>query len=314
MIAKVKYEFFLKVVFLALLSYFCLRFFIPHWHTLQLSARLANLSMMWLLAAIVLTAVYQACAFNIWLMILRALGANPNAPMALRAYVYALLPKYVPGKILSHGIKAQLSVSAGVPLATAVRSIILEFLFAIGTGAIISVAGLLYYYPTTLHSISASITIGIVLASLFILGFVIVRKFHTLTALSNKIRLAAYFRIIFAFLPLWLAMAVGHWCLANALSAQPMSLLFPLVVAVAASWILGVMSVFAPAGLGGREAALYFFISPWMNHEDAVLLATLSRLLLFGVEVFLTLGCWIYFRFVYSNGTERFPENVAHNK
>jgi glycosyltransferase 2 family protein len=314
MITKQKYEFLLKVVFLALLSYFCVRFFIPHWHTLQLSARLANVSMMWLLAAIVLTAAYQACAFNVWFIILRVLGANPRAPMALRAYVYALLPKYVPGKILSHGIKAQLSVSAGVPMATVVRSIILEFLFAIGTGLTISVAGLLYYYPTAPNSISVSLTIGMVLASLFLLGFVIVRKFHILTAPSDKIGFGAYLRIIFAFLPIWLAMAVGHWCLANALSSQPMSLLFPLVVAVAASWILGVMSVFAPAGLGVREAALYFFISPWMYHEDAVLLATLSRLLLFGVEVFLTLGCWIYFRFVYSDGTERFPEIVPHDK
>jgi uncharacterized membrane protein YbhN (UPF0104 family) len=66
------------------------------------------------------------------------------------------------------------------------------------------------------------------------------------------------------------------------------------MAAVSASWALGFVSIFAPAGLGIREAVLYFFVNNWMDHADVVLFVTLSRLLMFGVEVFLTAGFVLY--------------------
>jgi uncharacterized membrane protein YbhN (UPF0104 family) len=48
--------------------------------------------------------------------------------------------------------------------------------------------------------------------------------------------------------------------------------------------------------LGVREAVLYFFVNDWMKQADAVLFVTLSRLLMFGVEVFLTVGLLLYSR------------------
>ena len=43
------------------------------------------------------------------------------------------------------------------------------------------------------------------------------------------------------------------------------------MVAVSTSWALGFVSVFAPAGLGVREAVLYFFVNNWMEQTDAIL-------------------------------------------
>jgi uncharacterized membrane protein YbhN (UPF0104 family) len=65
-------------------------------------------------------------------------------------------------------------------------------------------------------------------------------------------------------------------------------------VAVPASWAIGFVSVFAPAGLGVREAVLYFFVNNRMDQGDLILFVTLSRLLMFGVEVFLTAGFLLY--------------------
>lgn len=66
------------------------------------------------------------------------------------------------------------------------------------------------------------------------------------------------------------------------------------MVAVSASWALGFISIFAPAGLGVREAVLYFFVNSWMEQADLILFVTLSRLLMFGVEFFLTAGVVLY--------------------
>ncbi len=59
------------------------------------------------------------------------------------------------------------------------------------------------------------------------------------------------------------------------------------------------MSIFAPAGLGVREAVLYFFVNNWMDQADVILFVTLSRLLMFSVELFLTAGFVLYSKFAH---------------
>ena len=101
---------------------------------------------------------------------------------------------------------------------------------------------------------------------------------------------------------LWALLGLTHWFIANAFNSYETQTIFPLIIGSSASLTLGVLSVFTPAGLGIREAALYFFVRPWMNHRDALFLATVSRLVMFGVELFLTLGVWLYFSLIYRLG------------
>ena len=306
----------LKSIFLALLCFFCWRFLTRNWHAFDLSERLANLSIEWIVAAIGFIIVYHFFALMSWILILDCLAAKIGVRMAIKAYVYSLLPKYVPGKIFSHGIRIHLSTMAGVSLAAAVTSVILELLFGIVSGLALSVPGLLFYYPAALNqsALSVSLTAVIALTLISVLGAVTIHKSKKIVALSTKSLLRRYLKIFFIFLFIWLAIAFSYWCIANALSTQPLSLLLPLVAAVAASWILGAISVFTPAGLGIREAALYFFMRPWMSDGDAILLATLSRLVLFVVELFLSLGCWICFRFLYDQETPNVRETIPQEK
>ena len=73
------------------------------------------------------------------------LHSNVKIGVAFRAFSLALLPKYIPGKILAHGIRAQLCVNAGVPIATALNSLLIEALFAVGSAAVLSLPLLFIY-------------------------------------------------------------------------------------------------------------------------------------------------------------------------
>jgi hypothetical protein len=86
----------------------------------------------------------------------------------------------------------------------------------------------------------------------------------------------------------WLIMGISHWCLANALIPVPVASIPMLIVALALSWGIGILSIFAPAGLGIREGVLYLFVHDWLGESDALLFVTLSRVIIFIVELLLT--------------------------
>jgi glycosyltransferase 2 family protein len=231
-------------------------------------------------------------------MILRSLGSQPDLTMTIRAYVLSLFPKYVPGKFLAHGLRAQLSTKAGISISVALKSLLLEAIFALGSAAAVSIPGAIYYYPTTLRYVPTWVVIAAVIG---FIALVAIRRFEftskaPFSLLTENRNFTGYLKIFLLYILVWLVCGVAHWCLANALNFYGLRVLPQLIVAAAASWALGFVSFIAPAGLGVREAVLYFFVYNWMEQGDVILFVTLSRLLMFGVEVFLTLVYVLYLR------------------
>jgi uncharacterized membrane protein YbhN (UPF0104 family) len=273
-----------------------LQFFVPRWESLQLSDRLGTLSGLWIITAAIVTLAYYVLGLLIWTIILRNLGSQPDFYMTARAYVYSLLPKYIPGNVAAHGLRTQLATQAGVPVLVSMKSFLLEAIFALGTAAVISIPGTMYYFPAVINPL----TVWLVAAFVLLLIAVAAARRFKLNSI-NEFRLTAphrslrgYLNVFSLYLIFWFVFGVAHWCLANALSVYSVSQLPRLVVAVSASWALGFVSIFAPAGLGVREAVLYFFVNNWMEQADLVLFITLSRLLIFSVEIFLTGGFALY--------------------
>jgi glycosyltransferase 2 family protein len=288
----------IKVTFLGFLFYFCLQFFIPRWESLQLSDRLGTLSWPWITAAAVFTVAYYVLGFSIWTIILHNLGSSPNLYMTARAYVCSLLPKYIPGNVAAHGLRAHLAAQAAVPVLVSVKSFVLEATFALGTAAAVSLPGVVYYRPFIMDRLFNWLVAAVVLVLIIVM---VAKRFklkniNDLGLLAPR-RIRACFKVFLLYLVVWFVSGVAHWCLANALTVYSVSQLPQLTVAVSASWALGFISIFAPAGLGVREAVLYFFVNNRMQQADVILFVTLSRLLMFGIEVFLTIGFLLYRKF-----------------
>ena len=284
-----------KVTFLGFLIYFGLQFFIPRWQSLQLPGRLAALSAPWILAVGAFTVAYYVLGLFIWTIILRTLGSRPDLHLTAGAYVYSLLAKYIPGSVAAHGVRTQLAMAAGVPVLVLMKSFLLEAVIALGTAAAIAIPGTMYFAPAVINRRSTWI---VAVAAVILFAAVVVRRFKLTSIYGSPLAplpsTRGYVDVGFLYLLVWLVSAAAHWCLAKALGDYSISHLPLLLVAVPASWAIGFVSVFAPAGLGVREAVLYFFVTDWMEQGDVILFVTLSRLLMFGVEVFLTAGFLLY--------------------
>jgi hypothetical protein len=285
----------IKVTFLGFLVYFCLQFFVPRWESLQFSNRLSTLSGPWILAAAGFTVAYCISGLLIWTTVLRILNSRPDPSIATRAYVYSLLAKYIPGSVVAHGVRTQLAMRAGVPFSVLMKSFFLETIFALGSAAIIAIPGTMYFAPAALERLSSWV---VALVAIIFIAVKAARRFDLprisgfgLTALPCP---KDCVNISFLYLLIWLLSAGAHWCLANALSDYSISYFPLLLVAVSASWVIGFVSVFAPAGLGVREAVLYSFVNESMDQADVILFVTLSRLVVFGIEVLLTAGFLLY--------------------
>ena len=295
MISKQILSILVKVAFLGLLIYFCRHFFIPLWQSLQVTDRLGSLSASWTLAAALFTLAYYGLGLLIWTVVLRNLGSQPDLYMTTRAYILSLLAKYIPGSVAAHGVRTRLAMRAGVPVLVLMKSFLLEAIFALGTAAAIAIPGTIYFAPALIDRRSSLV----VALAVFILVAAVAATRLKLASI-HKYRLTSmggateYVKVSFLYLLVWLVSAAAHWCLANALNDYSISHFPLLLVAVSASWAIGFVSIFAPAGLGVREAVLYFFLKSWMDQADVILFVTLSRLLMFGVEVFLSGGFLLY--------------------
>jgi glycosyltransferase 2 family protein len=285
-----------KFTFLGVLFYFCLQFFTPRWESLQMADRLGTVSLPWIITAAIFTLAYYILGLLIWIMILHNLGSQPDIHLTTRAYVFSILPKYIPGNVAAHGLRTQLATQAGVPLLVSMKSFLLEAIFALGTAAVISIPGAVYYYPVIMDRFSNWLVAAL---ALVLIAVAAARRFklnniNGLSLTAPHGRSTAYLNVFSLYLLFWFVFGIAHWCLANALSVYSVLNLPPLMVAVSASWAVGFISIFAPAGLGVREAVLYFFVNNWMEQADIILFVTLSRLLIFGVEFVLSVGFVLY--------------------
>jgi hypothetical protein len=300
-----------KVIFSAALIYFSLVFVVPRWQSLQLTRLFWTLSPWWLLAAAVVLLADYCYLFGLWVRFLRFLGSRPALSPIVRAYVLSLLPKYLPGKVISQGVRARLALQAGVSGPAISSSLIWEVILVLGSAAVIAFVGLLDPASASLHEAASWLVRVFALGTLVlvVLGWVGLRSsrwghWAGLQRVRERPLTVAVF--LGAYALNWPIFAVSHWFLANAITDVSISLLMPLMVALAVSWAAGFISVIAPAGLGIREGVLYLFVLGWMSEGQALLFVTLSRLLGFAAEVLLT-GLWGLYSVVAARTRARAP-------
>jgi len=81
----------------------------------------------------------------------------------------------------------------------------------------------------------------------------------------------------------WVLIGLHGWVIARDLSAgaPPVTV----VGAFALAWVVGLVVVVAPAGVGAREGALVLLLAGTMGTGDALVLALLSRAVLVVVDL-----------------------------
>jgi glycosyltransferase 2 family protein len=97
----------------------------------------------------------------------------------------------------------------------------------------------------------------------------------------------ATFLATFLYLPVWLVLGGSFWLSARGLLDVPEYDAAFYVGAFAIAWLAGLVAVYAPGGLGVREAVLVALLSSRIGAANALVLAAASRLIFILADVVL---------------------------
>ena len=89
------------------------------------------------------------------------------------------------------------------------------------------------------------------------------------------------------YLPVWLLLGASFWLCASGLVTVPADDLALYMGAFAVAWLAGLLAIYAPGGLGVREAVLVALLHGRIGAADALVVAAASRLILILVDVLL---------------------------
>lgn len=92
----------------------------------------------------------------------------------------------------------------------------------------------------------------------------------------------------------YLALGAGFLALGVGITGLPAQLGFALTAALCFGGVAGIAALFAPAGLGVREAALAWYLLPWIGPGPAAMLAIAARVwLTVGDLLLVSVGLWM---------------------
>ncbi|GMR13334.1 MAG: lysylphosphatidylglycerol synthase transmembrane domain-containing protein [Gemmatimonadota bacterium] len=217
---------------------------------------------------------------------------GPAIPMwrAVKLFMIANMGRYVPGKVWQIAGLALLAKKEGVSARIATGSAVLGQGFALLGATVIGLG--LFLGPNqewrTFGEVATIVVVALLLAILTpaVFGRLLTLWFR-LTGEEAPVRLRGRSTFGVRWLALftlnWGVYATAFWLLY--VSFGDFAPFIQLGPAFAAGYVAGYVAIFAPAGVGVREAAIIGFLTPVMSIEAATVLAVIARIWTTAVEV-----------------------------
>ena len=231
-----------------------------------------------------------------WMRILGEWGYELSYPAALRAEMISMLAKYIPGGIWTPAARVVAARRAGITDAALVTSsMLLEAGLSAVAGVIVFVVSLPFVDNVDAPLIPL-VVFGGVLAVLVqprvfrpLAGKVLRRFGYTRELPDMRGRTITALLLFYA--GTWILGGFALWLLLRSVGARPeaASIVF-LGGTAAVGAIVAVLFVFAPSGLGPREASMYGLMLAVSTQGQALGAVALNRVALTAVELLLFLG------------------------
>jgi uncharacterized membrane protein YbhN (UPF0104 family) len=195
------------------------------------------------------------------------------------------LGRYIPGKIWTVAGLVVLARRAGVSGANATVSGLVMQVLAVGTGAAVMAAGISWNGSLWATAAAVALSVGAVAALVWRpVGARVIRLLSGGRE-ARALPLAAVLLAGGATLASWLGHGLSFWLISRGVLVDATLELPMAIAAFAAAYVLGLLALFAPGGIGVREAVLATLLTPVIGAGGAVLLSVASRLFLTVMEV-----------------------------
>lgn len=243
--------------------------------------------------AFVALAAYFAIGAEAWRRLVTALGGELGYRGAFHTLYYANVAKYLPGSVWSLVGRVVLCKRLGVPPFVASAALLMDAVCQVVAGVIVGLVALPTFAAAgplgeraALIPVSAAVLVAVVGMHPAILNGMLGAGEKVLARLGRPRelpRLPYRYRFVLAMLALyvvnWAVLGTGFALLGQALSPDALApgQLLMLAGAFTIAWNVGVFALFAPAGLGVREAAIAVLLAASFPAGWPALLALAAR-------------------------------------
>ena len=238
----------------------------------------------WIAGSVLLVFLTYVMQVESWRRILAGWGQRLAFRAAARVWSLANLGRYVPGKVWSVAGLVVLAQQAGVEAGPAAASAFVLQAISLGTGVAV-VAAVAPGSAPPLRLAAAGLA-----AVLTITVLVWPRTARRLGRLVNAtaplepLRPSAVFAGAVLTVLSWGTYGAAFWMLTRGLVPDTPLPLTAAIGAFTLGYILGVLALFAPGGVGVRELVLIGLLAPFLGSGGAVAVSIASRLLLTVLE------------------------------
>lgn len=249
------------------------------WHGSEIE--LSTIDWPTLVAAFSLTGAGVFATGFVWLAILRRLGASTQAGW-IAVFFQSQLAKYIPGTFWQYAGRISLARTRGLPIRAVALSMPVELGASLAGGGVVCL--LLLGWWGAAYAIAA----------VAVCAVAALRRRDPETRWSVSISACALATPLYAVI--WLALGVAFWLTARAFLPVPLEHLPFYTGALAAAWIVGVVAVYAPGGIGVREGMLVALLHSRVGSADALVMAAASRIELSLADVLMAAAAFLILR------------------
>jgi uncharacterized membrane protein YbhN (UPF0104 family) len=279
----------------------------------ELRLCLVRMNRGYLIIALLLCLAYWFLNAGVWAWILESLGYPLPYFAGMRVWLTSESLRWLPGVIWKYCSRVNAASGLGVPVRVSSISLPIELGVVVITWGVVAFlglslsnlgvhllsAGLAWALPITLSSLGGAIAIKLAWPFLSRQPWFNTRLTQLATVLQLHLRLRPLLRAGLVYTVLNVFHGVGFWLMLAGMGYSHSVSPAAAIGANAVGWIVGSLAIIFPGGIGVREASVALILSPLMPWPEAVLAASLWRVLQILAEL-LSLLPWLFI-----GGTEK---------
>ncbi|MEZ5358781.1 MAG: lysylphosphatidylglycerol synthase transmembrane domain-containing protein [Candidatus Zixiibacteriota bacterium] len=286
-----------QVVLIGVIFYFLGRQLIRNWD--KVLAYDWHLNYFYLIAALLSVVLTFYVFSSVWKIIVHSLGKEVGFAQSFKIAYLANLGRYIPGKIWQMFGMIYLAKKEGVTEEEAVASFGLSQIFAIPSGLLSGIVflslypGVRDYYENVPLLTSGMMLIGI---SIFIVSLIVVFFPKPLERLANwlfglikrkpinlRMNKSLAATIYGGYFLAWSLYGFSFWLFVKGITVQE-AMILPMAGIFIIAYQIGYLMLFAPGGVGPREAMMELMLAPFFGAGVATAIAIAARLWLITAE------------------------------
>jgi glycosyltransferase 2 family protein len=254
-----------KFVLVGAILFYIARYLYSNWD--QLSSLDIHLNYLYVvLSFIAMKLAWMVTAWS-WGKTLEAFGYKLRYRDIYTIYFRSMPAKYLPGKVWQLAGSTYIAAQKGVPEGANIGSFLIAQAYSVLSGVTLIIAAFAFGIMEKSGEELAlfrwtAIPILIVLIILVIRPVLIERMMNWVLPIFKRqkvnidIKISTSLWLYLAFLIPWFIFGISFWLLANSLTHVSAGLLVPLTAIQAAGTVIGFLTIFAPGGLGVKEASI----------------------------------------------------------